>query len=108
MQEAAIFVKEGKDNEKFNHHPQGRWSKLAFKILHHPAYYTTHLIVTVLLILLALAENHPVEGYPLPRDHQMSRHPQLTMLMVLLVYPTNIMNCHTLYVSCHFLHIVIG
>ena len=45
------------------HHPTDRHSKLAFKILHHPACYITHLIVTILLMLLVLAEN-----YPTPRD----------------------------------------
>ena len=79
MQEAAIFIKEGEDNEKFNHHPKGRWSKLAFKILHHPAYYITHLIVTIFLMLLALAEN-----YPTPRDgHQISDEARLSVLMVI-------------------------
>ena len=78
VQEAAIFIKEGKDNEKFNHHPKGRWSKIAFKILHHPAYYITHLIVTILLMLLALAEN-----YPTPRDgRQISEQAKLSLLRV--------------------------
>ena len=59
MQEAAIFVREGEDNAKFFHHPKGRWSKLAFFILHHPAYYITHLMLTTLLMLLALLETPP-------------------------------------------------
>ena len=78
MQEAAIFVQEGEDDEKFVHHPIDRYSKLAFKILHHPAYYITHLIVTILLMLLALAEN-----YPTPRDgEQISDQSQLAILLV--------------------------
>ena len=82
MQEAAIFIKEGEDNEKFNHHPKGRWSKLAFKILHHPAYYITHLIVTVLLMLLALAEN-----YPTPRDgEQISGEAMRAILIVCISF----------------------
>lgn len=59
LQEAAIFVREGEDNAKFFHHPKGRWSKLAFFILHHPAYYITHLALTTLLMLLALLETPP-------------------------------------------------
>ena len=59
LQEAAIFVREGEDNAKFFHHPKDRWSKLAFFILHHPAYYITHLILTILLMLLALLETPP-------------------------------------------------
>ena len=62
LQEAAIFVREGEDNAKFFHHPKGRWSKLAFFILHHPAYYFTHLILTTLLLLLALLETPTSEG----------------------------------------------
>ena len=59
MQEAAIYVREGEDNDKFFNHPEGRWSKLAFFILHHPAYYITHLLLTTLLMLLALLETPP-------------------------------------------------
>ena len=78
LQEAAIYVQEGEDNEKFVHHPRNRQSKLAFKILHHPAYYITHLIVTILLMLLALAEN-----YPIPRDgSQISDQAQRALLLV--------------------------
>jgi two pore calcium channel protein 1 len=62
LQEAAILVREGEENDKFFHHPKGRWSKLAFFILHHPAYYITHLIVTTLLMLLALLETPPSSG----------------------------------------------
>ena len=68
---------EGEDNEKFIHHPRGQWSKKAFEVLHHPAYYITHLIVTILLMLLALSENHP-----LPRDRQISGEAQLAIRLV--------------------------
>ena len=79
LQEAAIYVQEGEDNEKFVHHPTNRQSKVAFKILHHPAYYITHLIVTILLMLLALAEN-----YPTPRDgSQISDQAQKAIFLVL-------------------------
>ena len=77
MQEAAIYVKEGEDNEKFNHHPKGRWSKIAFKVLHHPAYYITHLIITILLMLLALSED-----YPVPQGRQISDKAKLYILIV--------------------------
>ena len=78
FQEAAIYVQEGEDNEKFVHHPTNRQSKVAFKILHHPAYYITHLIVTILLMLLALAEN-----YPTPRNgSQISDEAMRSILIV--------------------------
>ena len=49
-------MKEGENNSYTVHLNQNRWSKLAFKILHHRAYYITHLIVTILLVLLAVME----------------------------------------------------
>ena len=51
-------MKEGENDNTYtlSHLQSGRWSKLASKILHHPAYYITHLIVTILLVLLAMLE----------------------------------------------------
>ena len=51
---AAFLMKEGEDNTPSP--IQGRWSKFAFKVLHHPAYYLTHLIVSILFVLLAVVE----------------------------------------------------
>ena len=56
QQDAALYVSEGEKDAKIFHHPTGYWSKRAFKSLHHPAYYVTHLIVSVVLMLLALVE----------------------------------------------------
>ena len=55
-QEAALYVREGEDNDKFFHHPTGKWSKLAYSILHHPVFYVTDLVTCVLLMLLILIE----------------------------------------------------
>ena len=56
-QEAALLVCQGEDNAKFYHHPTGKWSKKAYKFLHHKFYHVFNLIVCVLLMLLVLGEN---------------------------------------------------
>ena len=54
--DAALYVREGETDAKIFHHPSGYWSKKAFKILHHPVYYVTHLIVSLLLMFMAPIE----------------------------------------------------
>ena len=49
-------MKEGENNGCILRLNQSHWSKFAFKVLHHPTYYITHLIVTILLVLLAVIE----------------------------------------------------
>lgn len=61
-QEAALYVREGEDNDKFYCHPTGKWSKLAYKILHHPLFHAFDLALSVLLMLLALIEKPAVFG----------------------------------------------
>ena len=67
-QEAALYVREGEDNHKFPYHPRGKWSRHAYTVLHHPAYYITHLIVGILLMLLALIEQPSVADKHLSED----------------------------------------
>ena len=69
-QEAALYVREGEDNAKFYHHPRGKWSKMAFKILHHPFYYICHLVVSVLLMLLAFIEDPRIGNSGLSESHK--------------------------------------
>lgn len=54
-QEAACLIEEGEYNRSFDYGKAG-YSKTAFRILHHPVYYTTHLILSILLVLLAIVE----------------------------------------------------
>ena len=68
IQEAALYVSEGEKDAKIYHHPVGYWSKRAFKTLHHSAYYVTHLVASVLLMLLAVIET------PLSREGQHPNH----------------------------------
>ena len=56
MQEAALRAKQGLHNIDFTRHPRAEAASRAYLILHHPAFYITHLVVSVLLMLLALAE----------------------------------------------------
>ena len=60
LQEAALYVREGEDNDKFLSHPTGKWSKLAYKILHHPVFYVFDLLLCIMLMLLALIERPAV------------------------------------------------
>ena len=62
VQEAALYVREGEDNDKFYSHPTGKWSKIAYKILHHPVFHVFDLALSVLLMLLALIEKPAVFG----------------------------------------------
>ena len=56
MQDAALYVNEGEKDAKIFHHPEGHWSRRAFKTLHHPAFCVFHLIASVLLMFLAFIE----------------------------------------------------
>ena len=56
IQEAAIYLKEGVENEKLLHHPTDAKSYWAYMMIHHPAYYIIEVVVCVLLMLLAFLE----------------------------------------------------
>lgn len=62
FQEAALYIREGEDNDKFYCHPRGKWSKVAYKILHHPIFHIFDLVLSVLLMLLALIEKPAIFG----------------------------------------------
>lgn len=56
LQEAALYVQEGEANDNFLSHPTGKWSRRAYKILHHPVFHVFDLLLCTALILLALIE----------------------------------------------------
>ena len=58
-------MREGEHNRTLDY-TEGRYSKMAFKILHHPVYYMTHLVLSILLVLLALVET-PGDGHLSPQ-----------------------------------------
>ena len=64
LQEAALFVKEGEQNDKFASHPNGRYSKIAYHLFHHPVCYTIDFIASCLLLSLAIIETPSLIPYP--------------------------------------------
>ena len=59
-QKAALYAQEGIQNDKFIWDPKGKWSKIAYKISHHPVFHVFDLGVSILLMLLALIEKPAV------------------------------------------------
>ena len=55
-------MREGELNDKFFSHPTGRWSKLAYQILHHPVFHVFDLLLSIALMLLAVIEKPSVFG----------------------------------------------
>ena len=80
-QEAALYVQEGEDDAKFYQHPNSKYSKLAYDVIHHPLYHVAHLVVTVLLMLLAFAETPAVGQAVLDKDP----HKKRTLITVSLM-----------------------
>ncbi len=60
LQEAALYIREGEDDAKFYHHPDGVWAKRVYRILHYKLYYVLHFSVSILVLLLAFAETPSV------------------------------------------------
>ncbi len=76
-QEAALYVREGEDNDKFYKHPKGNWSKRAYQVLHSTVYHVFNLCVCTLLLFLALME-HPYLG-------DEAKLPQGTLVSIVVV-----------------------
>uniref|UniRef100_A0A1X7SNS6 Uncharacterized protein n=1 Tax=Amphimedon queenslandica TaxID=400682 RepID=A0A1X7SNS6_AMPQE len=53
---AALLVKEGRDNERFDSMPEQKRAWIAYRILHNPFYYWLALILAVAIMLLAILE----------------------------------------------------
>lgn len=58
--EAAIFLEEGQNNEKFDSHPQHPSALPAYLLVHNSWYYGLDLATSILLLLLALVEEPAV------------------------------------------------
>jgi two pore calcium channel protein 1 len=82
FEEATLYVREGELNDKFYSHPTGRWSKLAYKILHHPVFHIFDLTLSVLLMLLALIEKPAVFGSEADEQPVVSVHGVLELLLL--------------------------
>ena len=59
-QEAALLVREGRDNEKFSTRPQGVWSTRAYAVVHSRAWYWTNFATALALMGLAVIEEPSV------------------------------------------------
>ncbi|GLV36801.1 cacophony [Carabus blaptoides fortunei] len=64
--EAAIFLEEGRNNEKFDSHPTHPSALPAYLLVHNGWYYGLDLATSVLLLLLALVESPAVPIFELP------------------------------------------
>ena len=51
-----MLVKEGRQNEKFITQPTKKYSKIAYKIIHHPIFYWSVLLASLALMILAVVE----------------------------------------------------
>ncbi|XP_026277239.1 two pore calcium channel protein 1 [Frankliniella occidentalis] len=64
--EAAIFLEEGANNEKFDSHPSDPKAVPAYLLVHNNWYYGLDLFTSSLLLILALGEDPAVTALKLP------------------------------------------
>ncbi|XP_060533745.1 two pore channel protein 1-like isoform X2 [Cylas formicarius] len=64
--EAAIFLEEGENNEKFDSHPRHPSALPAYLLVHNQWYYGLDLAFSVILLSLALVEEPAVDQFELP------------------------------------------
>ncbi|CAG9815106.1 unnamed protein product [Phaedon cochleariae] len=64
--EAAIFLEEGENNEKFDSHPRHPSALPAYLLVHNSWYYTFDLVFSLVLLLLALVEKPALEDAEFP------------------------------------------
>lgn len=64
--EAAIFLEEGENNDKFDSHPSHPSALPAYLLVHNSWYYGLDLTFSLILLLLALVEEPSVDQFELP------------------------------------------
>ncbi|CAG9862413.1 unnamed protein product [Phyllotreta striolata] len=64
--EAAIFLEEGANNEKFDSHPRHPSALPAYLLVHNSWYYGFDMFFSMLLLLLALVEKPSLENVDFP------------------------------------------
>ncbi|XP_046386592.1 two pore calcium channel protein 1-like [Ischnura elegans] len=64
--EAAIYLEEGNNNEKFDSHPKDRHSLPAYLIVHSPWYYGLDLSASLVLLALGFVEPPAIPLFQLP------------------------------------------
>lgn len=80
--EAAIFLEEGRNNEKFDSHPTHPSALPAYLLVHNSWYYGLDLATSILLLLLALVESPAVQLF------EVKQH-----ILSLLYYILFVINC---------------
>ncbi|KAG1714271.1 Two pore calcium channel protein 1 [Nymphon striatum] len=63
--EAAIFLEEGKNNEKFSSHPKSKKDLPSYLIVHHHFFYSLDLFSCIILMSLVVAEKPAVPLFEL-------------------------------------------
>ncbi|XP_056633174.1 two pore calcium channel protein 1-like isoform X1 [Diorhabda sublineata] len=64
--EAAIFLEEGANNEKFDSHPRHPAALPAYLLVHNSWYYGFDLLFSLILLLLALVEKPSLDNFEFP------------------------------------------
>ncbi|XP_065336361.1 two pore calcium channel protein 1-like isoform X1 [Cloeon dipterum] len=64
--EAAIFLEEGENNDKFDFHPKNPAALPAYLIVHSSWYHSLDLAASIVLLVLALAESPAIPQFELP------------------------------------------
>ncbi|XP_018562124.1 two pore calcium channel protein 1 isoform X2 [Anoplophora glabripennis] len=64
--EAAIFLEEGENNEKFDSHPRHPSALPAYLLVHNSWYYGLDLLFSIILLLLAIVENPSLQKFEFP------------------------------------------
>ncbi|KAK3084889.1 hypothetical protein FSP39_020847 [Pinctada imbricata] len=65
-QEAAIFLQEGENNDKYNTHPRSHEALPAYQMAHHKLFYLMDLFAALLVLFLAACEQPAVPFLMLP------------------------------------------
>ncbi|KAK6620619.1 hypothetical protein RUM43_010911 [Polyplax serrata] len=79
--EAAIFLEEGENNEKFNSHPKDAEALPAYLLVHNSWYYGLDVFTSILLLLLAFVEEPAVPLFKLP----VGAHGSIELLCLLVI-----------------------
>ncbi|KAK7487936.1 hypothetical protein BaRGS_00020837 [Batillaria attramentaria] len=80
-QEAAIFLQEGKDNDKFNTHPRTHEALPAYEVAHNHWFHLLDLVAAIMIMLLAISERPAVDFFSMP----VGVHGSIELLCLLLL-----------------------
>ena len=64
--EAAIFLEEGENNDKFSHHPRSKDALPAYLLVHNKWFHLLDLSASLVLLALGLIEEPTIDGISVP------------------------------------------